>query len=133
MNYSWNFSIGASYTLWNNWGRESSTLSARIAADNAEANLRNERLLVRQNITQQLGALRTAEQQIVISRTNLVAAEAALRVQTVRYEAGAGQLLDVLTAQNTLNSVRNTLIQQRFTLRNTRAQIESLIGRELPQ
>ena len=133
MNYSWGFGISASFPLWNGYVREQNMLTASINTDNAEANLREAKLTARQNITQQVNSLRTAEAQLVIARGNFVAAQEALRVQTQRYEIGAGALLDVLNAQNQLNSTRSSLITQRFTLRNTRAAIETLIGRELPQ
>jgi outer membrane protein len=133
MGYSWGFNLNMNYVLFNNWQRESNQLNARVGLDNAEANLREARLLARQNITQQLNNLRTAEANLVIARTNLLAASEALRVQTLRYEVGAGNLVDMLSAQTQYNNTRNTLIQQRFNLRNIRAAIESLNGRELPQ
>lgn len=133
MNYSWNFGLSASYILFNGFSREASLLSASVNADNAEATLREQRLLARQNITQQIGNLRTAEAQLVIARANVASAQEALRIQTTRYTVGAGTLLDVTNAQQQLTTARNNLITQRFTLRNTRAQIESTIGRELPQ
>lgn len=135
MNYSWGFSIGATYTLFNGFTRESNLLSAKVNVDNAEANLRDAKLTARQNITQQLGTLRTAEAQIKIQRQQIAIAEQNLFVARTRYElgaSGAGTLLDVLTAQNSLISARTALANQRFIARNARAQIESIIGRELP-
>ncbi|HKS05520.1 MAG TPA: TolC family protein [Gemmatimonadaceae bacterium] len=133
MNYNWNFGISARYTLWNGFARESQLLSASVSTDNAEAQLREAKLLARQNITQQIGNLRTAEAQLIIARANVTSAEEALRIQTIRYQVGAGTLIDVINAQQQLTTARNNLITQRFTLRNSRAQIESTIGRELPQ
>lgn len=135
MNYSWGFNLNASYTLFNGYARESSILSAKIAVDNADANLRDAKLTVRQNLTQQLGTLRTAEAQVQIQRQQIAIAQQSLLVAQKRYElgaSGAGTLLDVLTAQNALNSAKTGLATQRFNVRNARAQIESLIGRDLP-
>lgn len=131
MNYSWTVSLGASYQLWNGYSRESGVISARASLDNAEANLRDAKLTARQNLTQQLGTLHTAEAQIAIQRLNLVAATEALRVVQQRYAQGVGTILDLLTAQSTYNSARSTLITQRFNARNARAQIEALVGRDV--
>ena len=133
MNYSWGFSLSASWKVWDGWARESSLLQARVSTDNAEASLREARLTARQNITQQIGNLRTAEAQLVIARANVLSAQEALRIQTARFQVGASTLIDVINAQQQLTTARNNLITQRFTLRNSRAQIESTIGRDLPQ
>lgn len=136
MGYSWNFSLNASYTLFNGFARESNILSAKVAVDNADANLRDAKLTARQNLTQQLSTLRTAEAQVQIQRQQIAIAEQSLNVAQRRYDVGAsggGTLLDILNAQNALNSARTGLATQRFNVRNTRAQIEALIGRDLPR
>ena len=60
-----------------------------------------------------------------------MAAEENLRVQEQRYAVGASTLLDVLTAETTLNQARAQLIQYRLNYRTTKAQIEQIIGRDL--
>ncbi|MDE3129469.1 MAG: TolC family protein, partial [Gemmatimonadota bacterium] len=44
---------------------------------------------------------------------------------------GAKTLLDVLTAQSTLATARQNLIQARLAARTAKAQIEALIGKDL--
>jgi outer membrane protein len=131
MNYSWGFSLSASYRLFDGFQRESSILSAKVNLDNAEANLREARLAARQNLTQQLGTLRTNEAQIGIARLQLAAAEEALRVVQLRYEMGVATLLELTTAQQSVTTARNSLTNSRFDVRNARASIEALIGRDL--
>ena len=53
-------------------------------------------------------------------------------MQNQRYALGASTLLDVLTSQSTLNQSRFSLIQARYDARSARAQIEALVGRDLP-
>ena len=81
---------------------------------------------------QQLAALRTAQQRIVIQQASVDAAREDLRVQQQRYALGASTLLDVLTSQTTLDAARSALIQARQDVRIARAQLEALIGRDLP-
>jgi outer membrane protein len=52
-------------------------------------------------------------------------------VQQQRYALGASTLLDLLTSQTQLNQARQALIQARFDGRVARAQLSTLIGREL--
>jgi outer membrane protein len=106
--------------------------AAQIANANAEANLRDQRLLVQANVITQLGALRNAEETIRVQQTNVRAAEEDLRVQQQRYTLGAGLLIDVLTSQSSLITARQSLITARLNYRNARAQIEAIIGQDLP-
>src|SRR6185369_5157144 len=123
------FSVSVSYPLFNNFSREDNALRARVNEDNAAATLRDARLLAQQNLIQQLGSLRTAEERIQIQQASIAAAQEDLRVQNQRYTLGASTLLDLLTSQSTLNGARAALIQARQDYRIARAQIEAIIGR----
>jgi len=129
--YGSNLGFSASFPLFNNFTREDNVLRAKVSHDNAAANLRDARLLAQQNMVQQLGALRTAEERIQIQQASVVAAQEDLRVQNQRYTLGASTLLDLLTSQSTLNGARAALIQARQDYRIARAQIEAVIGRDL--
>ena len=54
-----------------------------------------------------------------------------LRVITQQYNLGTKQLLDVLTAQASLDLARSNLIAARLSARVAKANIEALIGRDL--
>ena len=130
--YSNTWSLGLSLPVFNNFAREDQIVRAAVQEDVAEAQLRDARLLARQSLIQELGALRTAEERIRIQQTSVAAAQEDLRVQQQRYNLGASTLLDLLTSQTTLNSARAALIQARQDYRVARAQIEAIIGRDLP-
>lgn len=129
--YSGRLAFSLSYPLFNQFNREESAIRADVAETNAEANLRDARLAAQQNLVQYLGALRTAEQRIQIQLASVAAAEEDLRVQQQRYALGASTLLDVLTSQTQLDQARMALIQARYDYRVARAQLESLVGRNL--
>ena len=61
----------------------------------------------------------------------IAASDEDLRVQQQRYALGASTLLDLLTFQTQLNQARQALIQARLSVRIARAQLSSLMGREL--
>ncbi len=125
-----NFNI--SYPLFNQLQRETSIIQAQVTQRNSEATLRDARLATQQTLTQALGTLRLAEERASIQDASVAAAEEDLRVQTQRYQLGAATILDVLTSQTTLIQARVALIQARYDARVAKAQIEALIGQELP-
>ena len=129
--YRNNLSIALSYPIFTGYTGEQQAIVTSVAEDNAQAALRDATLFARQLFVQQLGALRTAREQIAIQHTSVEAAEEDLRVQTQRYALGASTLLDVLTSQTALNQARAALIQARFDFRNAKAQLEQLVGRDL--
>lgn len=129
--YSKNLGIRLNYPIFDNFSREENVTRAAVAQDNAEAALRDTRLGAQQQIIQQLGALRTAEERIRIQQVSVASAVEDLRVQQQRYNLGASTLLDLLTSQTTLDQQRAALIQARQDYRIARAQIEAVIGRDL--
>lgn len=121
-----------SYPVFNGFQREENIARASVAERNAEAQLRDARLTVRQQLTQYVGALSLAQERAAIQIASVAAAEEDLRVQNQRYALGSSTLLDVLTSQSQLNSARYALIQARYDARLAKAQIEAIVGRDLP-
>ena len=121
-----------SYPVFNGFTREENVARASVAEINAQAQLRDARLAVEQQLTQYVGALRLAQERASIQVASVAAAEEDLRVQNQRYALGSSTLLDVLTSQTQLNSARFALIQARYDARVAKAQIEALVGRDLP-
>ncbi len=123
--------LSISMTLWDNFARENQMVSARIAEDNAEAALRDQTMGQQQQLAQYIGTLRTTEAQMQVQRLSLAAAEEDLRIIQLRYELGAATQLEVTTSQDALNRARVSLIDTRYRYRLAKANIESLIGRDL--
>ena len=73
-------------------------------------------------------ALRTATQQVRTSRDLLASATESEQVALGRYKAGAGSLLDLLTAQAALASARAQAIQVRFAWNTALAQLAHDVG-----
>ncbi len=129
--YSKSLALSLSYNLFDNWTREATSVSAASTLNSAQATLRDARFGAQQNVVQYVTGLQTLQEQIQIQQQSIVAAEENLRVEEQRYAVGASTLLDVLTAETTLNQARAQLIQYRLNYRTTKAQIEQLIGRDL--
>ncbi len=124
-----NFNI--QYALFNGFSREAQTIQADVALTNAEAQLRDVRLAALQNLTSFVRSLENAQARVQVQLAAIAAAEEDLRVQQQRYALGASTLLDLLTSQTQLNQARQALIQARLDGRIARAQLSSLVGREI--
>ena len=124
-----NFNIA--YQLYNGFSRETQTVQADVTLTNAEAQLRDVQLAARQNLTSFVRSLQNAQARVQVQLAAIAASEEDLRVQQQRYALGASTLLDLLTSQTPLNQARQALIQARLDGRIARAQLSSLVGREL--
>ena len=127
---TYNFNL--QFPLFNGFTREAQQVTANVALANAEATARDAQLAARQTLTQQLRALETAAARVAVQLASIEAAEEDLRVQQQRYQLGASTVLDLLTSQTQLNAARTALIQARLDARVAKAQLEALIGQDLP-
>jgi outer membrane protein len=125
------YSFGLSYSIFNNFSRELSTMQATVAADNAEAALRDARFNAKAGLAQLVDQFRLAAQTVELQQLQIAAAQEDLSAQQSRYALGAASYLDLLTSQTALDAQRILLINARFTARTTRAAIEAFIGRDL--
>lgn len=128
---STSLNFGLSYTLFDNYGRESQIVSSRVGLENAEAGLRDAKFAAQQNLTTYLNNFQTAMMSIQLNKLQIAAAEENLRVVQQQYNLGTKQLLDLLTAQTALDNARTSLIQSRQAARIAKANIEALIGQDL--
>ena len=129
--YTSNVRFSASYPLFNQLNREEQRVTADVQEANTAAAFRDARFAAREQLTQLLGALRTAEARISIQTASVAAAEEDVRVQQQRYAVGASRLLDLLASQGELNTARAALIQARHDYRIAKSQLEALVGRSL--
>jgi len=125
------YSFGISYTIFNNFSRELSTMQATVAQDNAEAALRDARFNAKSNLAQLIDAFRTAKETVDLQQLQIAAAQEDLEANQSRYALGAVAYLDVLNSQTALDTQRILLINARYTARTAKAAIETFIGRDL--
>jgi outer membrane protein len=118
--------------LFNRFSRENNLATQQINYQNAQVTLKDYQLAAQQNIVTAIATMRNAEETMRVQETNVAATQEDLRVQQQRYNLGASTLLDVLNSQTALVTARQALIQARLNYRNARAQIEAVIGKDLP-
>jgi outer membrane protein len=129
--YSGQLNLSLSIPIFNGFVREGQIANATINQANAAATLRDARLEARHLSVQYIDALRLGQEQVVVQTASIAAATENLRVVQQRYNLGLSTIVDLLTAQTTLNQAQANLIAARNSVRLATAQIEALIGQPL--
>ena len=78
-----------------------------------------------------LASLELAEQQLLLLEESVEVAREDFRVQQERYGLGAATILELVSSQIALLQAENDLINARYDYQIARAELESLVGREL--
>ena len=99
---NWGASLLLSYPLFTGWKNHFDLEQAKRQADAAQARSDQVEQQVRLQVWTSYYALQTASQRVRTSRDLLASAEQSLEVAQGRYEAGVGNILEVLTAQSAL-------------------------------
>jgi outer membrane protein TolC len=129
--YSGQLNLSLSIPIFNGFAREGQVANASLNKANAAATLRDAKLAAKQLSVQYIDALRLGQEQILVQTASIAAATENLRVVQQRYNLGLSTIVDLLTAQTTLNQAQSNLIAARNTVRLATAQIEALIGQPL--
>ena len=130
-NTSWNFRLSGSYPLFNGFQREEQVTQASESRRVARLTEEDARRGVRQDVDGALRTLETQEQAIEIATEAVVVAEEDLRLNRERYRVGVATILDVITSQVALDQAQADLVSARYDYVVAKAQLESIVGREL--
>jgi outer membrane protein len=120
---SYTATLTLSIPLFSGWSQIYNVKAASAAADAAARRAQGFEQQVVYQVFNAYYALRTATQQVRTSRDLLASATESEQVALGRYKAGAGSLLDLLTAQAALASARAQAIQARFSWNTALAQL----------
>jgi outer membrane protein TolC len=131
LNNSWSAGLSLNWTLFNGFSREGSVTSAKVNRESARAEAEDARRQVYAQLTQFLASLNSARLSLDIAIANRAAADEELRVQQERYRLGMSTVVDVLVSQISLEQAEVDIVRARLDYLVAKAQIESLIGREL--
>jgi outer membrane protein len=128
---SWNTGVRLSYPLFNGLQREATVDRANAQLTVAEAEARDASRAAVAELERLLAALQLAQQQLVILRESVEVAAEDYRVQQERYEHGAATILELVSSQIALTQAEYDLINARYDYQIAKAELESLVGREL--
>lgn len=130
-NTSWSLSLSGSFPVFNGFQREASIDRAEQTRTVARLQEQDAKLAARQEADAALLQLGTAASAIEIAGEAVRVAEEDLRVVRERYRVGVATALDVITSQVALDQARVNQVGARYDYVTARAQLESVVGREL--
>lgn len=130
-NRSWSIRINGSYQLFDGFAREQSVGQASQGRRVARLTEEDARRGVRQDVDAALRTLETQEEAIAIAVEAREVAVEDLRLNRVLYDNDAAPILDVITSQVALDQAEANLVAARYDYALARAELESIIGREL--
>jgi len=127
----WTLQMGISYPLFNGFQRGASVTRAEADAVAAHSAAVDTERGVRADAVKSYDDATVAAQRIGFAREAVDAAREDLRVQELRYRAGASTFLDEVTSQLNLAQAETSLVQARYDYQIARARLERVLGREL--
>src|SRR5947207_4190988 len=125
---SYNATLTLAFPLFSGWSQIYNVKAATAAAEAAARRAQGFEQQVVYQVFNAYYGLRTATQQVRTSRDLLASATESEQVALGRYKAGAGSLLDLLTAQAALASARAQAIQARLSWNTALAQLAHDVG-----
>jgi len=124
-------SLSLSYSIFNGFVREASVERAQNQLRLSRLQLDDARLQARQEVDAALYSIRNAERAVAIAEEAVLVAQEDLRVVTQRYEVGVATVFEVITSQISLDQAEVDRVSTRYDYLLARAQLESILGREL--
>ena len=124
------FSIGAAiqFSPFDGGLTQGKVKEARANLDASNAALVAAQLAVQTDVTQAYLNLRSAEQRVAATLSEVANAEEGVRIATGRYRSGLGQFLDIINAQAFLLSARTNLVTTQALVEQNRAALNRAIG-----
>ena len=127
----YNFTLVASFPLWNNGQRELALSRARVNKDVARTRRQDMDRAVQHDVTAAYDAYVTTRATAELATEGLAVARETFRVQRTRYSSGATTILDLLDAEVNLSQAEADLVQARYGTRLALAGLESILGKRL--
>ncbi|MEB3284621.1 MAG: TolC family protein [Candidatus Sericytochromatia bacterium] len=128
--YNWGVGVGLTWPLYTGGGREAQAAQSRATLQGLQATFDLNRQQIRLAVEQNRLRLATAKAALTAAETSEQAAQIQLNLAEGRYEAGVGSILELGDAQLSLTQAKAQVVQERFNLASTRAQMLQALGRD---
>ena len=128
---SWNTRVSLSYPLFNGLQREVNVGRAHAQVTVAGAQAEEARRAVLAELEGLIAAVELATLELEILEESVAVAEEDYRVLRERYQLGAATILELVSSQIALLQAEHDLINARYDYQIAKAELESLLGREL--
>jgi NodT family efflux transporter outer membrane factor (OMF) lipoprotein len=124
----WSIGPSLSQTLYDNGARRALNEQAQAQYDAAVANYRQTVLTSFQSVEDQLAALRILSQEIVEQQTAINSSQRYLDLAMIRYKTGVDSYLNVITAENSLLTNRESQVSSQLRLMSASVSLVMALG-----
>jgi NodT family efflux transporter outer membrane factor (OMF) lipoprotein len=124
----WSLGPTLAQTLFDGGARRAQNEQAQAQYDAAVANYRQTVLTSFQSVEDQLAALRILSQEIVEQQTAINSSQRYLDLATIRYKTGVDSYLNVITAENSLLSNRESQVSSELRLMSASVSLVMALG-----
>ena len=125
------FAVSLSFPILDQGQREYSVAVASASLDSVRAARADLDRGARQDVTNAYDAYNTARATVGLQQTSVLVARENLRVATLRYRSGAENVLNLLTAQQSLTQAESDLVNARKNARLALATLQARLGKQL--
>lgn len=127
----WAIDIGTSFPIFNGFLRETTVERAAAISYAARFAARDAERLTRAQAQTLLGAVKLAAENVTVAEGSLAVAQENYRVISTRYGVGVATVLDLSVAEQQLATAEQGLINARYDYQLARANLQTLVGREI--
>ena len=124
-------SLSLSMPLFQGLGRERQLESAKIQRDDAELQVREERIALTTGLTIALAGVATAFQSATLEARNRSVADEQLRLAGERYRVGAISFVDLVNAETVKAEADQAYVNAVFAYHDAVTELESVVGTDL--
>lgn len=125
------FALSLSFPILDQGQREYNIAVASASLDSARAARADLDRGARQDVTNAYDAYNTARATVGMQQTSVLVARENLRVATLRYRSGLENVLNLLTAQQSLTQAESDLVNARKNARLALAALQARLGKQL--
>lgn len=125
---NWSVGVSASWNLFDAGATKAKVAEAKTAVNKAADNQKQMESSVEMEVRQNYSTMTEAGKRIDTAQTAVDQAEEALRIASVKYNAGAGTNLDVIDAQLALTQAKTNYTQALFDYNVAQAGLRKAIG-----
>jgi outer membrane protein len=123
------YGLSVNWNIFDGFRREYDITSAKVARNNARADLADQRNLTVSSIKTAYMDIERIKEQEEVAQENVDAAEEDLKITQEKYNLGAATILDLLESQVSLKQAQVQLIRASFDLNLAIARLDRALGR----
>ena len=130
---NWLLSIGLRWNLFDGHANRSRIAESTLIAHKAELDQDRAKSAIRLQVRRAYADLLAADQRIVVAKASITQAEESLRITQDRYQAGLGNITDLLRTENALLETRTRHLAAIHDQRVAAAMLELAAGTLAPE